>query len=186
MWYISWLWPTTINRETLNVTYSSSIAHQYTVLLTIPVHNMPPMELDAAYQACLLSCELHSRSFAVSRISRLRTRVTQSRDSENAQRNLETAQILRWRGIYMMLLFTVFSNSHLLYCELVHKFTQTWIHWYSTTFLMYRNCKRRRWKVKFLCTVVAYQPCINCTNGNINLHLGAVELGGGRHWRMVI
>ena len=78
---------------------------------------MPPMEVDAAYQGCLPSCELHSRSLTVGRtgkVRRLRTRVTQSpdcahvlrnleirtqsRDSENAQRNLEIAQILRLRG----------------------------------------------------------------------------------------
>ena len=87
------------------------------------------MEADAAYQRCLKSCELHSRSLAVGRtgacdleiahtcvtqspdcayvlrnleivhtyyaISRL---PAQSRDSENAQRNLEIAQILRLRG----------------------------------------------------------------------------------------
>ena len=106
---------------------------------------MPPMEVDAAYQGCLPSCELHSRSLTVGRtgkVCRLRTRVTQSpdcahilrnlqiahmcyaisrlrtcvtqspdclrnleirtqsRDSENAQRNLEIAQILRLRGTY--------------------------------------------------------------------------------------
>ena len=103
------------------------------------------MEVDAAYQGCLPSCELHSRLLAVGRtgkVRRLRTRVTQSpdcahvlrnlqiahmcyaisrlrtcvtqspdclrnleirtqsRDSENAQRNLEIAQILRLRGTY--------------------------------------------------------------------------------------
>ena len=29
-----------------------------------------------------------------------------------------------------------------------------------------RNWKRRRSKVKGLCTVVTCQPCVNCTNGN--------------------
>ena len=98
VWHISWLWPTMIDRQTSNVTYSSAVAHQYTALLTLP------------YQGCLPSCELHSRSLAVGgtgacdleiahtwltqsrdcahvlRISRLHTRVTQSQDSENAQR----------------------------------------------------------------------------------------------------
>ena len=42
-----------IDRQTSNVTYSSSVAHQYTALLTLPDRNMPPMEADAAYQGCL-------------------------------------------------------------------------------------------------------------------------------------
>ena len=33
--------------------------------------------------------------------------------------------------------------------------------------------------MKFLCTVVTYQPCVNCTNGNINLHLGSGGVGVG-------
>ena len=90
---------------------------------------MPPMEADTAYQGCLKSCELHSRSLAVGRtgvcdLEIAHTCLTQSldcayvlrnleiahtcyaiprlpaqsRDSENAQRNLEIAQILRLRG----------------------------------------------------------------------------------------
>ena len=94
---------------------------------------MSPMEADAAYQGCLPSCELHSRSLAVrhtgkvyrlrmrvtqspdcaqvlhnlgilrmrNAISRLCTSVTQSRDSENAQRNLQIVQILRLRGTFI-------------------------------------------------------------------------------------
>ena len=105
------------------------------------------MEADAAYQGCLKSCELHSRSLAVRRtgacdleiahtcvtqspdcayvlrnleiahtcyaISRL---PAQSRDSENAQRNLEIAQILRLRGTYTLQVlhkFVVTSVSYL-------------------------------------------------------------------------
>ena len=49
------------------MTYSSSVAHQHTALLALPDRNMPPMEVDAAYQGCLPSCELHSRSFTVGR-----------------------------------------------------------------------------------------------------------------------
>ena len=56
----SWLWPTTINRQTSNVTYSSSFAYQYTALLTLRNRNMPLMEPDAAYQGCLPSCELYT------------------------------------------------------------------------------------------------------------------------------
>ena len=34
--------------------------------------------------------------------------------------------------------------------------------------------------MKVLCTVVTYQPCVNCTNGNINFYLGACsEVGLG-------
>ena len=86
---------------------------------------MPPMEVDAAYHGCLSSCELHSRSLAVGRtvtcgscaqsrdcayalrnpeiahtcytIPRL---PVQSRDSENAQHNLEIARIPRLHGTY--------------------------------------------------------------------------------------
>ena len=87
------------------------------------------MEADAVHQGCLPFCELHSRSLVVGRTSiqlqvhailrlrtrglrnfeiaqmryailRSRTRVMQSRDSENAQRNLEIVQIPRLRGTY--------------------------------------------------------------------------------------
>ena len=64
---------------------------------------MPPMEVDAAYHGCLPSCELHSslavacRAYSRMRILRL---PAQSQDSENAQRNLEIAQISRLRGTY--------------------------------------------------------------------------------------
>ena len=119
------------------------------------------MEVDAAYQGCLPSCELHSRSLTVGRtgkvrrlrthvtqspdcarvlrnlqiahmcyaISRLRTCVTQSpdclcnlevrtqsRDSENAQRNLEIAQILRLRGTYIL---SIELNYDALYPQLL-------------------------------------------------------------------
>ena len=40
----------------------ASLSKQQTDL---SLHNMPPMEADAAYQGCLKSCELHSRSLAV-------------------------------------------------------------------------------------------------------------------------
>ena len=103
MWHISWVWPTTIDRQTSNVTYSSAIAHRYTALLTLPNCNMPPMEADSAYQGCPTSCKLHSRSIAVGRIgtcdleiahtcytiSRLRTRATQSPDCAHVLHNLE-------------------------------------------------------------------------------------------------
>ena len=73
--------------------------------------NMPPMEADAAYQGCLPSCELHSRSLDVGRTDACDLEIAytcyviprlpaQSRDSENAQRNLEIAQILRLHGTY--------------------------------------------------------------------------------------
>ena len=56
---------------------------------------MPPMEADAAYQGCLPSCELHSRSLAVGRtgkVRRLCTCVTQSPDCTDSQiaRNIYT------------------------------------------------------------------------------------------------
>ena len=107
------------DRQTSNVAYSSAVAHQYMTLLTFPDHNMPPMEADTAYQGCLKSCNLHSRSLAVGHTggpctgacnleivhtcyvtSRL---PAQSQDSENAQRNLEIAQILRLHGTYRLL-----------------------------------------------------------------------------------
>ena len=37
-----------------------SVAHPYTVLLTLPDRNVPPIKADTAYQKCLPSCELHS------------------------------------------------------------------------------------------------------------------------------
>ena len=104
MWHISRLRRTTIDRQTSNATFSS-VAHQYTALLTLPDRNMPPMEADAAYQGCLPSCELHSRSLTVGRtcvqakfvdcahaISRLHTCVTQSLDC------LRNLGILRMRN----------------------------------------------------------------------------------------
>ena len=115
-----------IDRQTWNATYSS-IAHQCTALssmalLTLPGRNMEP---DATYQGCLLSCELHTVDHLLSgvqaqailrlrtrglrnlgivhvchAISRLCTRVTQSRD---CLRNLEIPRmhnaILRLRKI---------------------------------------------------------------------------------------
>ena len=33
--------------------------------------------------------------------------------------------------------------------------------------------------MKFLCTVVTYQPCVSCTNGNVNFHLGNGGVGVG-------
>ena len=103
-----------------------SIAYQHTALLTLQDCSMSPMEVDAAYQGCLSSCKLHSRSFAVRHtgacdleivhtwftqsrecthmvyaISRLCTVIprlpAQSQNSGNAQRNLKIAQILRLR-----------------------------------------------------------------------------------------
>ena len=116
------------------------------------------MEADAAYQGCLKSCELHSRSLAIGRtgacdleiahtcyaISRLRICVTQSRDcayvlrnleiahacyaiprlpaqsrdSENSQRNLEIAQILRLRGTYT---YTMLWSSKSNIKNLIHE-----------------------------------------------------------------
>ena len=59
--------------------------------------NMPPMEADAAYQGCLKSCELHSRSLAVGRtgacdLEIAHTCVTQSPDCAYSQiaRNIYT------------------------------------------------------------------------------------------------
>ena len=123
----------------LVVTKWQTLVHQYTPLpLLINTqhyslfqirNNMPLIEAaDAAYQGCLPSCELHSRSLIVEhtgKVCRLRmqimqswdcTRVTQSPDcdhvtqsqdwllmsldSENAQPYLKTVQILRLRGTY--------------------------------------------------------------------------------------
>ena len=120
-----------MNRETLNVFCCSSI-HS----ITHYSRSQYGAWRRLTSMSSILRAELHSISLTVRHISRLHTRVTQSQDYENAQRNLVTAQILGLCRIYMMLLFTVFSNSHLLCCELVHKFTHTWIHWYSTTFLI--------------------------------------------------
>ena len=69
------------------------------------------------YQGCLPSCKLHSRSLTVRLTGKVRSSGlqakfersprnleigAQSRDSENAQRNLEIAQILRLRGTYTL------------------------------------------------------------------------------------
>ena len=65
------------------------------------------MEADAAYQGCLPSCELHSRSLTVGRTGTrdleiahtlCDRKIAHPQDSENAQHNLEIAQILRLRG----------------------------------------------------------------------------------------
>ena len=94
-----------IDRQTSNVTYSSAIAHQHTALLTLPDHNMPPMEVDTTYQGCPTSCKLHSRSLTVRctgacdleiahtcyTVSRLHTRVTQSPDCTHMLHNLQIA-----------------------------------------------------------------------------------------------
>ena len=101
------------------MTYSSSVVDQYTALLTLLDCSMPPIEADTAYQGCLPTCELHSRSslsgIQVHAILRLRTRglcnlqiahmcyvisrsPVQSWDSENAQCNLKIARL---RGTYI-------------------------------------------------------------------------------------
>ena len=90
-----------IDRQTSNATYSSSVAHKHSI--TLPDRSMPPMEADAAYQGCLPASYTVDQSLsgvqahAILRlrtrglrnleiahtcyaISRLRTRVTQSRD----------------------------------------------------------------------------------------------------------
>ena len=47
---------------------------------------------------------------------------------------------------------------------------------FNTHFLHFfdRDWKRRRLKVKGLCTVVTCQPCVNCTNGNSKFLPGKV------------
>ena len=92
MWHISRLWPTTIDRQSSNTTYSSFVAHQHMALLTLPDHSMPriAMEANAAYQGCRPSCELHSRSLTVRRtgtcdLKIAHTRFMQSRDCANCQ-----------------------------------------------------------------------------------------------------
>ena len=151
-----------IDRQTLNVTHSSAIAHRYTVLLTLPDRKMPLMEAGTAIsRLCTMLRNLQivhhvipspdcAPCYAISRlctmlrklqivhhvtqspdcapcyaISRLRTMLhhlkiahhvtpspdcapcyaisrlpVQSWDSENVQRNLEIAQILRLSGTY--------------------------------------------------------------------------------------
>ena len=75
-----------------------SVAHQYTALLTLPDHNMPPMKADDAYQGYLPCCELHShdsRPLTVRRYSmkvrryRLHTQITRSWDCASLLCNLE-------------------------------------------------------------------------------------------------
>ena len=44
----------------------SAVAHQYTALITLPDHSMPPMEADTTYQGCLPSSEIHSKSHSLS------------------------------------------------------------------------------------------------------------------------
>ena len=91
------------------------------------------MEVDATYHGCLPSCELHSRSLAVGRtgahadleiahtcgLRNLEIAHTcyaiprlpmQSRDSKNAQRNLEIAQIPRLRGTYIYIYKTKYPK----------------------------------------------------------------------------
>ena len=69
----------------------------------------------------IAQCSAQSRDYA-SIVRNLEIR-TQSRDSENAQRNLEIAQILRLRGTYISVfsqcfdpLLTVFGNILFLSC----------------------------------------------------------------------
>ena len=93
------LWPTMIDRQTLNVTHSSAIAHRYTVLLTLPDRKMPLMEAGAAISrlcTMLRNFQIAHTCYAIFRLP------VQSWDSENVQRNLEIAQILRLSGTYMI------------------------------------------------------------------------------------
>ena len=112
-----------INRQTSNATYSSSIAHRHIALLTLPDHSMPPMETDATYQGCLpasytvdhslfgvhgtCNLEIAHMCYAILRLCR------QSRDSENAQHNLEIVQIPRWCRTYIL---HVHTYSPAFYC----------------------------------------------------------------------
>ena len=104
------------------MTYSSVVAHQYTALLIFPNSSMPPMEADAAY---LPSCELHSRSHLpvghTGKVHRLRTcyaAISRLPDSENVQRNLKIAQILRLCGTYTQAWAQCLSSMHFLHVGL--------------------------------------------------------------------
>ena len=81
------------------MTYSSSVAHQYTALLTLPDRSRPPIEADTAYQECLPSCELHSRSLAVGGRGACNLEIAhawfmQSRDCTHVLCNLKIAHVL--------------------------------------------------------------------------------------------
>ena len=89
-----WLWLTTIARQTLNATYSSVVAHQYTALLTLSDRNMSLIEADTSYQGCLPSCKLHSRSLAVKhtgKVCRLHMQIMRSGDCGHVLHNLKIA-----------------------------------------------------------------------------------------------
>ena len=84
--YISWLWPTMINRQTSNATYSSA-AYQY----TLPDRSMPSKEADTAYQGCLPSCKLHSRPFWHCQAYRQSSNIV---DCTSISHNLEIGHVL--------------------------------------------------------------------------------------------
>ena len=82
---------TVANYHQQDFEYDLLLAQRYTALLTLPDYIMPPVEACAikdVLEHSLSSVQAHA-------ILRMRTHVTQSRDSENAQRNLKIAQILR-------------------------------------------------------------------------------------------
>ena len=85
---------TLVNYHQQDFEYDLLLAQRYTTLLTLPDYIMPPVEADAAIKDVL---EHSLSSVQAHAILRTRTRATQSRDSENAQRNLKIAQILRLR-----------------------------------------------------------------------------------------
>ena len=91
-----------IDRQTLNMTYSSSVAHQHTALLALQDCSMPPiaMEADTAYQGYLPSCKLHSRSLTVGRTGACDLEIahmwfTQSRDCARVTQSRDCAHVLR-------------------------------------------------------------------------------------------
>ena len=86
---------TSVNYHQQDFEYDLLLAQRYTALLTLPDYIMPPVEADTAIKDVL---EHSLSSVQANAILRMRTRVTQSRDSENVQRNLKIAQILRLHG----------------------------------------------------------------------------------------
>ena len=93
-----------------------SVAYQHSITLSLPDRNKPPIKALSRLSFILRATHALSGVLAKLKVRRLRMqitqfrecmRVTQSQDSENAQRNLEIAQILRLRGTYICLCMCV-------------------------------------------------------------------------------
>ena len=127
------------------------------------------MEPDAAYQGCLLSCELHTVDHSLSGVQaqatlRLRTRVTQSRD---CLRNLEIAQIPRLRGTYIHVCVCVCV------CVLVHECVCVYMY---ICVYVYRHVRVCVWVYVNVCVYMYAHLQLPPTSVEVRKHLYAQAL----------